>query len=74
MPFGMGYYGWPWESPAARVVLAVFVLGFPLYAAAGCVSAIVPKPSACRLVIAVCAFLVGAYGFLAMLHWIKFHR
>lgn len=71
MPFGMGYYGWPWERPAARLALAAFALGVPVYAAIGCAVAAVPKPSPFRFGMAACAVVVGLWGALAMLHWLR---
>ena len=73
MPFGLGYYDWPWEEPGARLSMAAFVLGVPLYAAVGCVSALVPRPSTFRLVVASGALVVGVVGVLAMFHWLKTH-
>ena len=71
MPFGMGYYGWPWERPAARLAMAAFALGVPLYAAIGCAAAAGPKPSPFRLGVAACTLLPGLCGALAMLHWLR---
>jgi len=71
MPFGIGYYGWPWEIPAARIAMMMFALGVPIYAASGCIVAAQPKPSPLRLGIAACTLLVGLYGALAMLHWLR---
>jgi len=71
MPFGMGYYGWPWEIPAARMAVAAFALGVPVYAAIGCAVAAVPKPSFFRLSVAASTLLAGLYSVLAMLQWLK---
>lgn len=70
MPFGTGYYDWPWEKPAARIAMVAFALGVPIYAAIGCVLATVPKPSPFRLGIAACALLAGLYGAMGMLNWL----
>jgi hypothetical protein len=71
MPFGMGYYGWPWDKPIARTAMQAFVFGVPLYAATGCIASISPKLSPFRLVFAVCALVVGLFGVASMSHWLS---
>lgn len=71
MPFGMGYYGWPWEIPTARVIMVAFVVGVPIYAAISCAVAPIPKPSLFRFGLSVCTLWVGLYGALAMFHWLN---
>jgi hypothetical protein len=73
MPFGLGYYDWAWERPTARLSMAAFALGVPLCGALGCVSALVPRPSTFRLLVAFCALVVGVIGLLAMFHWLRTH-
>lgn len=71
MPFGIGYYGWPWENRAARWLLEAFVIGFPMTAFIACVMSIVPQFSGARFVAAILFLILGMYGAFAMFHWIN---
>lgn len=71
MPFGVGYYGWPWKDSAARWLLEVFVLTFPISAVIAFVMSIVPQFSAGRFVMALLSLIVAMHGVLAMYHWIN---
>ena len=71
IPFGEGYYGWPWENTAARVGMIAFVLAVPLLGAAGCAAATGPKSSAVRFLVAGCTLIAGLYGVFAMFNWLS---
>lgn len=71
MPFGMGYYGWPWQIAAMRVLLVCFVYGFPALAFCGFLAALILEGSSFRTFLAVIALLVGLFGIVAMSFWQK---
>ena len=67
MPFGMGYYGWPWQRQAWRVVLYAFVFALPIGASVGCFAAFRGGFSFRRFCVPFLALLSGLLGVLAML-------
>lgn len=69
MPFGMGYYGWPWGGFGWRIVLYTFVFIFPLLALGGCIGAISGKFFLFRFLVSISALLIGLVGMCAMLNW-----
>ncbi len=71
MPFGMGYYDWPWDSQLMRFVIRCFVFGFPVLAAVGCVRAFRPQKATGRLVVSSLSLLVALFGVFAMIWWMS---
>ena len=69
MPFGMGYYGVPWETGTTRVVIPCFTFGFVAFAATGCFCALRPRLAAARLVVASISLVVAVFGVVAMFWW-----
>jgi hypothetical protein len=71
MPFGIGYYEWPWQNRLGRWLLEAFVFALPISALIACVLSIVPRFSAGRLTLALLSLVIGMFGVFAMLHWIN---
>jgi len=69
MPFGMGYYGWPWESASMRLLLACFVYGLPIVAAVGIIASFTPSLSILRVFISIATLLIALFGIGAMSSW-----
>lgn len=71
MPFGVGYYGWPWHDWLMKSLLECFVYGFAFIAGLGVFYAIYPKVVFPRLVLSCFSLLFAALGVFAMLSWEK---
>jgi hypothetical protein len=69
MPFGMGYYGWPWHSASMRLMLACFVYSLPLIAVVGIIGAFTPSFSVVRALVSIGTLLVALFGIFAMCSW-----
>lgn len=69
MPFGFGYYDFPWSNPLAVCLLVVFVVGFPISAAVACVRSLEPQFLPIHFTAALASVLIGLFGLLHMLHW-----
>ena len=70
MPFGFGYYDFPWGTPFAVCLLIVFVIGFPMAAALACVRSLEPQFAPIRFTIALASLFIGLFGLFHMLNWI----
>lgn len=69
MPFGLGYYDFPWDRPLAVLLLLTFVVAFPTSAAAAIVRSCRPRFLPLRFVVAVLSLPVGICGLIHMLVW-----
>jgi hypothetical protein len=70
VPFGMGFYGWPWQYLGWRVALYCFVFAFPVGSAAGCIAAFRGGFSYRRFALPFVALIVGIFGMVCMLDWL----
>lgn len=70
MPFGMGYYGYPWEDESARWMLTVLVKAFPVWAATACVLSLLRKQRTLRFVVSLVALWTAIYGVKCMTGWV----
>jgi hypothetical protein len=69
MPFGIGYYEWPWKNLSMRALIQGFAIGFVLLAIMGCVISARPQLSVGRLAVSVLSAIVALYCLFAMYHW-----
>ena len=72
MPFGFGYYDFPWNNLAARGALLAIAIGFPLAAGYSCVQSFLTDSSAIRFAVGLLSFLIGLYGSFQMTAWMIF--
>jgi len=69
IPSGLGYYDWPWRNPAARWLLQLFAIGFPLSAAHAWKTSGERKASRIGVGVAVVSLFIGIWGMWWMLIW-----
>ena len=69
MPFGMGYYGWPWERVSFRILIQVVAFAFVVFSGGGLLFALRADRKVFRLVTGIVALLVTAYGVFALYSW-----
>lgn len=69
MPFGLGYYDFPWGNPHAVGLLATFVFTFPIACSLSSIGSLSPRFMPVRFVMSLPALLVSLHGVLHMLHW-----
>lgn len=69
MPFGFGYYPFPWDSTTAVCLLLIFVALFPACAALSLARSYWPKFSLFRFILSTLFLLVSLLGLAHMLHW-----
>lgn len=69
MPFGLGYYDFPWGNPSAVGLLATFVFAFPVTCGLSFLGSLSPRFLPVRFVVSLLALLVSLHGLLHMLHW-----
>ena len=69
MPYGFGYYDFPWNNPLAVCLLVVFVVGFPISAAVACFRSLEPDFLPIRFTVALGSVLIGLFGLFHMLNW-----
>jgi hypothetical protein len=69
MPFGMGYYGWPWEQIFYRVLIQVVAFSFVVLSGVGLFLAFRAERKAFRVVTGIIALLVTVFGVLALYGW-----
>jgi|GEM_PF-3674756 len=67
IPYGFGYYDFPWSKQWAVFLLLAFVVAFPTCAAIGLARR--PKFLLLRYCVALPSLIVGLYGLFAMLDW-----
>lgn len=71
MPFGLGYYDFPWDNWIARLSLQSFAIGFPLLAGYSSVKSLRTHSFGVGLV-AFVSLIIGTYGCLQMIYWTLF--
>ena len=69
MPYGFGYYDWPWRNPAARWLLQLFAIGFPLSAAYALKMCSENKAGRFRIGVVTTSLFVAIWGMWSMLTW-----
>lgn len=69
MPYGIGYYGFPWQDSTAVLSLLAFVMAFPACATRGLIRACHPRFLILNFVVAAISLFVGLHGLLHMLDW-----
>jgi len=74
MPFGMGYYGWPWEDKIGEIGIQVIAFAFLFIAAIALFGSLRPNVRTLRLILSVVALLVSLWGLLALYHWKNRYR
>ena len=70
MPFGMGYYGYPWEVDSARWKLSLLVKAFPYWATTACLLSLFPRERPLRFFVAAAALCISLFGVKTMTDWI----
>jgi cellobiose-specific phosphotransferase system component IIC len=68
MPYGFGYYEFPWEIWSAQGTLQIIAIGFPVAASCSYKNAMSERSTG-RIVISLLAFMIGVYGCLQMTFW-----
>jgi hypothetical protein len=63
MPFGLGYYDFPWEQSWAVLLLLAFVISFAVF------SAVAVDRSRDTPLLSVLSLLMGLHGLFHMLEW-----
>jgi hypothetical protein len=69
MPFGMGYYGWPWEDKIGRIGIQVGAFSFLIIAATAIVASVIPEIRILRLALSILALVASLYGLFALYSW-----
>jgi hypothetical protein len=71
MPFGIGYYDWPWQNRSMRFFIHFFVFGFMILAAISCIRAFRPKFLIVQFIISSLSLFVSLFGVFAMYWWVN---
>lgn len=69
MPYGFGYYDWPWRNPAARWLLQLFAIGFPFFAAYAFKICSENKAGRFPSGVVTTSLFVAIWGMWSMLSW-----
>lgn len=69
MPFGFGYYDFPWQQWVAVIALFAFVVAFACSAVVALDRACYPQFSPLQFAILIVPFLIGMHGLFQMLRW-----
>lgn len=69
MPYGFGYYDFPWGNPGAVLLLANFVTLFVYLAYLVMVRALNSPRRLARLIFAGCSLVIACHGLIHFLAW-----
>jgi hypothetical protein len=69
MPYGMGYYTFPWGNAPAVLLLLLFVSSFTVVATIAVVQAFFPRLRPFKAAISLLSFAIAIHGLCHMLHW-----
>lgn len=69
MPFGFGYYGWPYRNAFMRYALYWFVWAYPICCLASLVAACAPRMRIGRVILALFCLWVAARGVQVLRSW-----
>lgn len=69
IPYGFGYYEYPWTNRLARWSLQLFAVAFPMLAGVSIAHSIKTRSFGLGFVMAILSLMIGSFGCFAMAEW-----
>lgn len=69
IPYGFGYYEYPWRNRLARWSLQLFAIAFPLLAGVSIANSIKNRSFGPGFVVAILSLVIGSFGCFSMAVW-----
>ena len=73
MPFGVGYYGFPWEDVGCRIALETSCIMFLAISFVAFLREVSTVNSGLRVILPILSLLTSAFGLLAFYSWKESH-